>query len=175
MATVYSVLATAFELTPSLGGPAEWQLPGVINSPVRCMIDSYSPLGTETAGTVIRFFTDGVNQTLSKIIQGANILWFDIVMASATSNLTLSVGDLNSATRYVSASTGPASAGITRISGCVSTSTVPYTPYIIGTNPSTAAAGAVTNGDDQIIVTTGGATLSATPSIMTLMMFYTWP
>lgn len=174
MATVNSVLATAFTNTPSQGGPAEWQLPGVINAPVRCMIDSYTPAGTEASGTIIRFFTDGVNQTLSKVIQGANILWFDIIMAGSTSSLTLSLGDRFLATRYASASTGPATAGITRISGCVSTAAVSGTPYIIGTNPNTAAFGAETNGDDQIIITTGGATLSSTTSIMTLMMFYTW-
>ncbi len=169
MATVNSVLATAFAATPGNGGPANWQLPGVINCPIRTMVDSFTPAGTEAAGTIIRLFTDGVYTTLAKHINGANIIGFDIVMAGSTSSLTLSLGDRASATRYASASTGPATAGVTRITGCVTAGL----PYIIGTNANTAAFGAETNGDDQIIITTGGATLSASTSIMTVIMYYT--
>jgi hypothetical protein len=163
--TVYGTLATAFNTTGSTGGPANWQLPGTYDTPVRCMIDTYTPIGTEAAGSVIYLFTDGINKRLP---QGANILKIDFIMSSTTSNLTCSVGDLNSATRYVSASTGFAGATAFSISGVVSGA-----PYIIGTNPNTAALGKVTNGDDQIILTTGGATLSASTSIISAVLYYT--
>ena len=170
MADSLSTVATALNLTASLGGPQEWQLPGVINAPVRCMVDSFTPLGTEAAGAVIRFFTDGVNQVLPA---GANILRFDFIMSSTTSSLTCSVGDKNSATRYVSASTGFAGATAFSVSGVISGS-----PYIIGTNaattgPGTASPGTVSNGDNQIILTTGGATLSATTSIISAILYFT--
>ena len=165
MVTYKSTLATAFDATASVGGQTEWQLPGVIESTVKCYIDSYTPTGNELAGSVLRFFTDGLNRVLPA---GANILRIDFVMSSSTGSLTCSVGDYNSATRYASASTSFASATPFSISGVVSGA-----PYIIGTNASTAAFGVVTNGDNQIILTTGGATLSATTSIISAILYYT--
>lgn len=165
MANFNSVLATAMAATPSLGGPAEWQLPGVINTPVRCFVDSYTALGTETAGSVIRFFTDG---TVSVLPAGANILFFQFLASASTGSLTVSVGDRSSATRYASAGTGLATgSSLVTVSGIVSGA-----PYIIGTNASTAAFGAETNGDNQIILTTGGATL-AVGTIITGIMYFT--
>ena len=165
--TVYGTLATAFNTTGSTGGPANWQLPGTFDAPVRCMIDTYTPVGTEAAGSVIYLFTDGINKRLP---QGANLLRIDFQMASTTSNLTCSVGDLNSATRYASASTGFASATAFSIS-CITLAT--GVPYIVGTNPNTNGIGKVTNGDDQIILTTGGATLSASTSVISAVLYYT--
>lgn len=165
MVTYNGNLATAYAATPSTGGPANWVLAGLIDSPVRCIIDKYAPVGTEAAGSVIRFFTDGVNKVLPA---GANLIKIEFYMSGSTSSLTFSVGDNASATRYASASTGPATAGATTISCIVS-----GLPYVVGTNPRTNTVPTETNGDDQIIVTTGGATLSATTSITSAILYYT--
>ncbi len=168
MSNFYSVLATAYQATVNTGGPANWQLPGVIEAGVQVYVDSYTALGTETTGAVIYLFTDGTNKVLPN---GANILKIDfLVSVHSVGALTCSVGDLNSATRYASASSSFATSGTAfTIQGSVSAT---YVPYIIGTNPSTAGLGAVTNGDNQIILTTGGATLTA-GTIITAMLYYT--
>ena len=172
MTAYYSTLATAYKTSPSAGGPAEWQLSGVIESPVRCIIDTYVPAGTEAAGSTIRLFTDGLYKVLPA---GANLLKIAFQMASTTSNLTCSVGDLNSATRYVSASTGFASATPFEIS-CITLAT--GVAYVVGTNaattgPGTSSPGTVSDGDNQIILTTGGATLSASTSVINAILYYT--
>jgi hypothetical protein len=170
--TVYSVLETAYNTSPSTGGPANWVLPGLVDVPVRCMIDTYVPLGTESAGSVIRLFTDGLYKVLP---QGANLLKIAFQVAGTTTSLTGSVGDLSSATRYATASTGFASATAFEVS-CITVAT--GIAYVIGTNaattgPGTASPGTVSNGDNQIIITTGGATLSATTSVINAILYYT--
>ena len=170
--TVYGTLATAFNTTGSTGGPANWQLPGTFDAPVRCMIDTYVPVGTEAAGSVIYLFTDGINKRLP---QGANLLRIDFQMASTTSSLTCSVGDKNSATRYASASSSFAAATAFTVS-CITLAT--GVAYVVGTNaattgPGTATPGTVSNGDNQIVLTTGGATLSATTSVISAILYYT--
>ena len=167
MPTFYSSLAAAQKNTASLGGPAEWQLPGVVDAKVRCFIDSYTAVGTEVAADVIRLFTDGINNVLPA---GANILRIEFTMSANIASLTASVGDYNSATRYASASTFPQSGAtaLVSISGIVSGA-----PYIIGTNVSTAAVGVVTNGDNQIILTLGGSFTFTAGTILTAILFYT--
>ena len=170
--TVYSTLATCYNASPSAGGPAEWQLPGLVDCPVRCIIDTYVPVGTEAQGSIIKLFTDGLNKVLPA---GANLLRIDFQMASTTSSLTCSVGDMNSATRYASASSSFASATAFSIS-CITLAT--GVPYVVGTNVATTGPGTVTpgttsNGDNQIILTTGGATLSASTSVISAILYYT--
>lgn len=161
----YSALATAQKNTATLGGPAEWQLPGVIQSSVRCYIDYYTWTGNEAAGDVIRLFTDGITNVLPN---GINILGFDFVQTAALTGLTASVGDYNSATRYASASSSFASTTAFTITGLIS-----GIPYIIGTNLSTAAQGVVTNGDNQIILTLGGSFTGS--GILSAILRYTGP
>ena len=165
MTTFYSSLATAFNTSPSKGGPAEWQLPGVINSPVRCFVDYYTAVGTETAGSVIRFFTDGLYRVLPA---GANILKMEFYASASTGSLTVAVGDMNSSTRYSTANTTLQTLStIWTVQGIISGA-----PYIIGTNPRTTALSAATDGDDQIILTTAGATLAA-GTIITGILYFT--
>ena len=168
--TVYSVLATCYNTSPSVGGPTEWQLPGVVDCPVRCIIDSYTPTGLEAAGSTICMFTDGKYKVLPA---GANILWMDFWMASSTSGLTCSVGDSALATRYGSALTGFATATPFRVMGSASGA-----PYVIGTNaattgPGTSTPGTASNGDNQIVLTTGGSALSSSTSIIGAILYYT--
>ena len=47
MVTYYSSLATAFQATIATGGPANWQLPGVIEQGVQCYVDYYLATGNE--------------------------------------------------------------------------------------------------------------------------------
>ena len=170
--SVYSVLATVYNTTPSTGGPANWVLTGLVDAPVRCMIDTYVPLGTEAAGSIIYLFTDGIYKVLPT---GANLIRIDFQVASTTTSLTCSVGDKNSATRFASASSSFAAATAFSVS-CITLAT--GIAYIVGTNASTTGPGTsspstVANGDNQIILTTGGATLSATTSVINAILYYT--
>lgn len=169
---VYSVLATVYNTTPSTGGPANWVLAGLVECPVRCIIDTYVPVGTEAAGSKIYLFTDGINKVLPT---GANLIRIDFQMASTTSSLTGSVGDGLSSTRFASASTGFASATAFSIS-CITLAT--GVAYVVGTNPSTtgpgtATPGTIANGDNQIVLLTAGATLSASTSVISAILYYT--
>ncbi len=136
---VYAVLAA-----PS--SPATWLTASYVNGREKCMLDFYVALGTETAGTVIYMG--------NPLPVGAKVLSVSVITSASTGSLTVSVGDLNSATRYASASTGPATASSTSYVKLDSTNGW----YAIGSNPATPTA---TINDQQIILTTGGATLGA--------------
>ena len=152
MATVTGVINKAIGQTlqgfpGTAGGTTNWQTPGYIRGNVQAYTDYYVGLGTETSGTVIKMHP--------LLDVGLMILYHVLTVVASTGSLTLSIGDLDSATRYVSASTSAATAGC-YIYGCALGSTG---PYVIGTNPATPTA---TDTDAQIILTTGGATLGAT-------------
>ena len=117
---------------------------GLRDARVKCVIDFYTIAGSELSGSVIKLF--GVLPT------GANLLEIVLNFSAAQSSLTLSIGDADSATRYVSASTGPQTAGITRVS---------LLGRVVGTSTY----------DNQILLTTGGAT--ATAATLTGYLIYT--
>ena len=138
------------------GGVTNWQTPGYIRGNVRVMIDWYVGLGSEAAGTVI------LMHPLLDI--GSVILFHQLNLSAGVASLTISIGDLDSATRYTSA-----------VATAVAGTFGPYTksgstgPYIIGSNPATPTA---TDNDQQITLTTGGATLGAA-AVLTLYTYYT--
>ena len=132
------------------GGVSNWQTPGYIRGNVRVMVDWYVGTSSDTTGSVISMFPP--------LDAGSMILFFILGASASTGSLTFSLGDNGSATRYLSAGTGIATAG----SNIIPTLEASTGPYIIGTN----------TGDNQIIITTGGATLG-TGTIYSLQCFYT--
>ena len=149
----------------SVGGVGNWQTPGYIRGNVRCMIDYYVAVGSgEDAGSTIEFFP-----TLEA---GMVVLGFIAYASTITANLTFNLGDLDSATRYASASTAWAAAGSTLISSIWASATTG--PYVIGTNPTTAGVWSptATDTDAQILVTTAAASLTLA-GVYGLIMLYT--
>jgi len=145
MANVSGVVYAVTQDPPS---PSNWLTAGYVNGREKCNLDFYVTLGTEAAGTVIYMG--------APLPQGAKVLSVSVSVVAATSGLTVSIGDLNSATRYATNLTGPATANSqTTAHGCID-ATNGY--YVVGTNPGTGST-ALTTGDAQIILTTGGATL----------------
>ena len=132
------------------GGVSNWQTPGYIRGNVRVMVDWYVGTSSDTTGSVISMFPP--------LDAGSMILFFILGASASTGSLTFSLGDSGSATRYLSAGTGIATAG----SNIIPTLEASTGPYIIGTN----------TGDTQIIITTGSATLG-TGTIYSLQCFYT--
>ena len=137
-----------------------WMTAGYVDGRKKIMLDYYVGLGTELSGSTLNM--------CAPLPQGAMILSVSVISSAATSSLTWSVGDLNLATRYVSAGTGIATAGSTAYTGMISSTTG---WYVIGTNPGTGA-NALTQGDAQIVITTGGATLG-TGTIYGVIVEYT--
>ena len=133
--TPNGVVAAVIAAPPS---PSNWLTAGYIDGRKKVNLDFYIGTSSDTAGSVI---------TMGALLpQAAKVLSISIHTSAATSSLTLSVGDKGSATRYASADTGPAAAGIHSYTGLID-STNGW--YVVGTN----------TGDNQIILTTGGATL----------------
>ncbi len=163
MATVKGAINTAVgpvygqAVAAGVGGPANWVTGGFIDGRVKVMLDYYLAAGTEVAATVI--------QMGSLLPVGAKILAIMVQTATSTGSLTWSVGDLDSATRYVSASTNAATAGTYWYGGGKD---AVVGPYVIGSNPATPTA---TDNDQQIIITTGGATLGV--QMIVCAVFYT--
>lgn len=121
-------------------------LQGLIDGRVKVMLDSYVPLGTEAAASTI---------ALGALLPaGANIL-AALLITDANASATLSIGDSNLATRYASAQTINAA-------GLFWLNLIASAGYIIGTNSN----------DNQIIATTGGATLTINKKIL-VAIFYT--
>ena len=131
-----------------------WQLPGLIDGRVKVLLDTYTGLGTgEDAGSVVTF---------AALPTGANILAIYIGASAATSSLTISLGDSNSAARYLAGgATQLQAAGMYLLPGL---GIVPG--YVVGTNYVSA-----TSQDSNIIMTTAGAALG-TGTIYRLMVFY---
>ena len=137
-----------------------WMTAGYVDGRKKIMLDYYVGLGTELSGSTLNM--------CAPLPQGAMVLSVSVVSSASTSSLTWSVGDLNLATRYVNAGTGIATAGITTYTGMISSTTG---WYVIGSNPGTGAT-ALTTGDAQIVITTGGATLG-TGTIYGVIVEYT--
>lgn len=128
------------------GGLANWMAKGLIDARVKTMLDDYTIGGsTETSGSTID--VGGV------LPSGANVVAIVIYVSTAQTSLTLSIGDDASATRYASASTSLQTAGTYVFSG---------QNYVTGT----------TSGDTQILLTTGGATMTA--GNLRIAVFYTF-
>lgn len=156
MATVQGVVYAVLQ-GPST--PATWLTAGYVNGREKVQIDYYVALGTEAAGTILL-----MGQPLPI---GAKILTVQITTSANTSSLTMSVGDLDNATRYASADTGPATKGSSSYIGVFDATNG---TYVIGTNPAVPTA---TDNDQQIKLTTGGATLGAGLIIGLIVHFVT--
>lgn len=137
-----------------------WMTAGYVDGRQKINLDFYVGLGTELTGSTLLMG--------APLPQAAMVLNVDVISSASTSSLTFSVGDLSSATRYASAGTGIATAGVTSYTGMISATTG---WYVIGTNPGTGANALVT-GDAQILITTGGATLG-TGTIYGVKVVYT--
>lgn len=121
-------------------------LSGQVDARVKCMVDTYVPLGTETAGSTIAM--GGLIPT------GARIIDVKIINAAQTASLTLSAGDSNSAARYTAAHAADTILVSTAIKAAGFN-------YVIGTN----------SGDNQILITTAGATLTITAPIKLYVLY----
>lgn len=146
-----ATLKSAIQTIIKAGGtPATWQLPGLIDGRVKVLLDTYTGLGSgEDAGSVIIW---------PALPTGANILQIFIGTSVATTSLTVSVGDADSAARYASASTTLATtAGLYPLTG------LGALPRVVGTSTN----------DANIIWTTGGAALG-TATVYTLMVLYSF-
>lgn len=133
MADVKGDVATAV----AAGGLSNKVLSGLIDGRLKCMLESYTIAGTEGLGSTI---------TVGGIMpKGANVVAILLFVSANQTAATFSVGDLELATRYASAITSLQTAGTYLIGGknYVADDTVPATT------------------DRQIVLTTGGATLSA--------------
>jgi hypothetical protein len=146
MATVYGVTATA----QYTGGLANKLGVGYINGRVKVYRDTYAA-DASASGTVIQVAGYGTTGYLPK---GARIISIHISASVAQSSVTVSVGDLTSATRYASASTALQTAGLVGIFG--------GNDNVVGTS----------TGDNYILLTTGGASLGSTGTIV-VDIFYT--
>ncbi len=116
------------------GGLANAVIQGNINAREKIMLDSYTVAGTELSGSTLNL--------CGTLPAGAKVLSITISVDNAQTSATFSVGDGASATRYASASTSLQTAGRYTYDG---------KQYVVGT----------TSGDNGILLTTGGATLTA--------------
>lgn len=113
---------------------------GLVKVKTKTIKDSYVILGTEGTGSVIKLFGA---LPAGAILQSINI---DVSAAQASANVD--VGDSASATRYATDDTGIATAlGVKTYTRTI----VACGQYVVGT----------ASGDNQITLTTGGATLTA--------------
>jgi hypothetical protein len=129
------------------------------------MIDYYVAVGSgEDAGSTIEFFPS--------LEAGTVVMGFIAYTSGTTASLTFNLGDLDSATRYASASTAWQAAGSTLISSIWASATTG--PYVVGTNPATSGVFTPTSTDDdrQILVTTAGTALIST-RVYGLILLYT--
>ena len=137
-----------------------WMTAGYVDGRKKIMLDYYVGLGTEASGSTLNM--------CAPLPQGAMVLSVAVISSANTSSLTWTVGDLSLATRYANAASGIATAGLTTYTGMISSTTG---WYVIGSNPGTGAT-ALTTGDAQIVITTGGATLG-TGTIYGVIVEYT--
>ena len=142
MATVYGANRTIMD-APT---PSTILDPGLNGGKVRCMIDTYTADATEGAGTIIEM--GGTLPTGARILQ----VW----CTNADGNATMSVGDLESTTRYIAS----VAAGATE-----------YMDVAGGLGYEVDMTTASTP-DNQIVITTIGDTLD-TGLTTRLVVFYT--
>ncbi len=134
MATLAATVATAV----AAGGLSNKVLSGLIDGRIKCMIDTYTIGGsTEVSGSTIDIG--------GKMPKGANVIAIIIFVSTNQTSLTVSVGDDESATRYASAITSLQTAGT----------------YLIGGKNYVVDLTTASTPDDQIVITTGGATMTA--------------
>ena len=165
MANYYGVINTLAVQTGatsvSATGPSAWSTAGYVNGRMKANVD-YIVMAAQASGSVIYMGT--------KLPVGAMVLFHVISTTDAVGSLTVSIGDLDSATRYASAATSLQAAGAFVISGVSG-----GVPYIIGTNPSSGGVSTATaaDNDQQIILTTGGASLGASGTITLITVYVT--
>ena len=135
MAANLGVIAT---LTQA-GGLDSSQAHAFSDARVKTFLDYYVLAGTEGSGDTFDFF-----KTLRA---GMRVIAIMLTVSTAQTSLTISIGDDASATRYASADTSLQSAGTYWFSGLTGATGF----YEIGTNTN----------DEQILLTTGGATATA--------------
>ncbi len=113
-------------------------LGGLVDARVKCMLDTYAILGTEVVGDTI--LLGGIMPI------GANVIAIGLNVDTAQTSANVDIGDAESATRYATNSNGIATADL-----------IEWTSgnnYVTDdTTPSTT--------DRRILLTTGGATLTA--------------
>lgn len=110
------------------------------------ILDFYTILGTEASGSTIKLF--------GSLPAGANLIQIELYVSAAQTALTASIGDADSTTRYKSATTDLQTAGSYRYS---------LQGRVVGTSTY----------DNQILITTGGAT--ATAGTLFAVLRYTEP
>jgi hypothetical protein len=135
MATVKGVNQTLVDAggESTIGG-------GYIKVRQKVIKDSYALTTANLSGEVIKLF--------GKLTPGAVLQSIVLDVSAGQTGLTISVGDLASSTRYANADTGLQSAISLKTYNRL---VIPCGQYVVGT---------ATN-DDQIILTTGGATATA--------------
>ena len=113
-------------------------LGGLIDGRVKCMLDTYVILGTEATGSDI---------TLGGIMpNGATVIAIGLNVDAAQTSANVDIGDAESTTRYATNDTGIATADTMKWTSGLN--------YVTNdTVPSTT--------DRRIVLTTGGATLTA--------------
>ncbi len=117
------------------GGLTSQLAAGLQDGRVKCAIDQYVADGTEEATTIIEMFGD--------LPAGAKVIQIQLRIDTTESSFTVSVGDTETATRYISGSADLDTADdILTLAG---------KGYVIGS--ATA--------DSQIEILTGGATLTS--------------
>ena len=117
------------------GGLINVMVHGLINARVKANLESYTIGGSaETAGSTL--------DVGGLIPKGAHIIAILLYVSAAQTSATFDIGDDADADRFAAASTLLQTAGIY---------VIPGKNYLVGT----------VDGDDQIVLTTGGATLTA--------------
>ena len=143
MATVKGVNKTAIDA----GGLSEKLAAGLVDGRVKVMSDYYTADATETAGTVIEFGGD--------LVSGAKVLMIVLSCSVAQASLTFSLGDGETAARYLAAGqTGLQTVGVGVVAAASGA-------YVVGTVAL----------DSQIILTTAAATMTA--GTVYCQIFYT--
>lgn len=132
MATYKGLVATAV----ASGGLSNKVLKGLIDGRVKCMLDTLTLAGTELSGSLLYMG--------SLLPAGANVIAIILSVSTVQTSLTFTLGDVASATRYIAAAnSGLQTALLPVVASGIN--------YVVGT---------ATN-DNQIMITTGGATATA--------------
>lgn len=133
MATLKAINSTLID-----AGGLSTLLSGLVDGRVKCMLDSYVIGGSaETSGSTL-----DIGGNLPK---GANVIAIVLSVSANQTSATFDVGDDEDADRYAAASTSLQTAGTYVISG---------KNYVVDMTT-------VATPDNRIVLTTGGATLSA--------------
>jgi len=121
-------------------------LQGFIDGRVKSMVDDYTADATEDAGSTIK-----VGGTLPT---GAKIVGVQISNTAQAASVTLAVGDSDDPDRYITAY----AADSVRFNNDLNDT---GNGYVVGTN----------SGDNQVLITTAGATLTAS-DVIKVVIFY---